>query len=332
MTRSTGGLVSVIVPAHNAAPTIAPCLHACLEQTHAPLEVIVVDDGSTDETARIAQTFPVRFVHQVQRGPAAARNAGARVARGFLLVYTDADCIPQEDWLEQLLTGFDADVVAVGGTYGIANPETFLARWIHEEILVRHDRLNDEVDFLGSFNVAYDKASFDRVGGFDEHFAVASGEDNDLAYRLADAGGRLRFVRAAVVRHHHPSRLGPYLRSQMRHGFWRMKLYAKHPNRAGGDRYAGIADLAAPVLACAAAMSLFAAITTALHPAAVLAFGTLSAALIAARMAVPWRMMQRSDNAAMLLFLPVMVLRDMARAAGMLRGIWTFWILRRVTA
>ena len=106
------------------------------------------------------------------------------------------------------------------------------------------------MDFLGSFNVAYRKAAFEAVGGFDASFPCASGEDNDLAYRLQDVGGRLRFTREAVVAHHHPTRLWPYLRTQARHGYWRMKLYAKHIGRARrGDQYAGMADLAAPPLA-----------------------------------------------------------------------------------
>ncbi|GMV94333.1 MAG: hypothetical protein AMXMBFR82_41110 [Candidatus Hydrogenedentota bacterium] len=332
MSSNANPLVSVIVPAHNAARTLEACLKGCLQQTYAPIEVIAIDDGSKDDTARIAESFPVRFVHQEQRGPAAARNAGARIAQGAFLVYTDSDCVPQMDWVERLISGFGEGVAATGGTYGIANPDSLLARWIHEEILVRHAALGEEVDFLGSFNVAYEKNAFDRVAGFDEAFTAASGEDNDLAYRLIDAGGRLRFVHDAVVRHHHPSRLGAYLRSQMRHGFWRMKLYAKHPQRASGDRYAGIADLAAPVLICLVIAAFFATLATALHPAAILTFAALSALLIAARLQVPWRMMRRAGNPMMLIFLPVMLARDVARAVGMLCGIWVFLVLRKRTA
>ena len=323
------GLVSIVVPAHNAATTLESCITACLHQTYLKKELIVVDDGSTDATARIAESFPVRFVRQERKGPAAARNAGALHAQGAYLAYTDSDCIPRPDWIERLMAGFADGVVAVGGTYGIANPQSLLARLIHEEIMVRHDRFGDEVDFLGSFNVAYRKSAFEEAGRFDEDFTAASGEDNDLAYRLADAGGRLRFVRNAVVDHHHPHRLVPYLRSQMRHGYWRMRMYAKHPQRSGGDRYAGLADLLAPAVAGLVAVLLALGVASAFPKGVMLATLLLCALLVAMRVSMPWRMTRRSGDPRMLLFAPVMLLRDGARAAGMIRGIWTFLILRR---
>jgi glycosyltransferase involved in cell wall biosynthesis len=325
------GIVSIIIPAHNAAKTLESCLAACLQQTYPEIEVIVVDDGSTDATARIAQSFPVRFIQQEQRGPAAARNAGARIAGGGILVYTDADCVPRPDWIGQLLTGFEEGIVAVGGTYGIANPGALLARLVHEEIMVRHEPLGDSVDFLGSFNVAYEKGAFDRIGGFDEDFTAASGEDNDLAYRLVDAGGRLRFVREAVVRHYHPTRISAYLRSQMRHGYWRMKLYSKHPRHSGGDRYAGISDLAAPALVCLVVATVAMGLTAGFNAIAAIVSAALCVLLIATRIQVPWRMFQRTGDFRMALFVPIMLVRDVARAIGMIHGLWTFLVLRRKT-
>jgi len=326
------GIVSIIIPAHNAAKTLESCLAACLQQTYPEIEVIVVDDGSADATARIAQSFPVRFIQQQQRGPAAARNAGARIAGGGILVYTDADCVPRPDWIAQLLTGFEEGVVAVGGTYGIANPDALLARLVHKEIMVRHERLGNTVDFLGSFNVAYEKGAFDRIGGFDEDFTAASGEDNDLAYRLVDAGGRLRFVREAVVRHYHPTHIRAYLRSQMRHGYWRIKLYSKHPRRSGGDRYAGIADLAAPALVCLIVAAGMMGMASGFIAIAAIGSAALCVLLIATRIPVPWRMFRRTGDFRMALFVPIMLVRDVARAIGMIHGLWTFLILRRKSA
>ena len=236
--------ISIIIPAYDAEATLAECLEACLAQTHADCEVIVVDDESSDATAEIAQGFEgVSYVHQENAGPAAARNHGVRMAKGDVVVLTDSDCIPEPNWIEELITGFDAEeVVAVGGTYGIANPESPLARIIHAEIQLRHEQFTETVDFLGSFNVAYRREVFLAIGGFDENFRAASGEDNDLAYRLQDSGGIMRFVPTAIVNHYHPTELYPYLKTQMNHGFWRMKLYAKHPKRSGGDQYAGKLD------------------------------------------------------------------------------------------
>jgi glycosyltransferase involved in cell wall biosynthesis len=325
-------LVSIIIPAHNASNTLAACIEACVRQTYRPVEIIVVDDGSTDDTPRIARTYPVHYVRQEQRGPAAARNRGAHEAKGVILAFTDSDCVPAEDWMVQLIEGLDEDVAVVGGTYGIANPGIELARMIHEEIVLRHARYDEHVDFLGSFNMAIRRDAFDRVGGFDETFRAASGEDNDLSYRLTEAGGKLRFMKSAVVAHYHPTRLWPYLRAQARHGFWRMKLYAKHPARVSGDRYAGWPDLMAPVLVVLAA---FLVVLSLIGPPAPFYAGAilgLLLTLLAVRIRVPWGMYQRTHDRRMLGFVFVLLARDVARAIGMVGGIYTFLIRRKAAA
>lgn len=326
-------LVSIIIPAYNAAATLARCLEACLAQTHAKTEIIVVDDGSTDDTSRIAQEFPVHCVRQENRGPAAARNRGAAEAKGAVLAYTDADCVPDPQWIERLLEGFEETVGAVGGTYAIANPDSLLAQMVHEEIAQRHRRLRNEVDFLGSFNVAYLKDAFEQTGGFDETFTAASAEDNDLAYRLQDAGYRLRFTASARVAHFHPTRLMPYLHTQMNHGRWRVKLYIKHPARARqGDQYAGPTDLLAPplalvllVLAPLTALSALAApvfVWAAPSYAAALVFFTLLRAPQAVGMA------RHAGDIRMLGFAGVAAIRDIARALGLLQGMYRLAIGR----
>lgn len=97
---------SVVVPARDAERTIAACLAALTRQSLAPadVEVIVVDDGSTDDTAAIAARFAgVRVLRQGRRGADAARRAGAAAARGELVAFADPDDVPPEDWLEGLL-------------------------------------------------------------------------------------------------------------------------------------------------------------------------------------------------------------------------------------
>ncbi|HPO15675.1 MAG TPA: glycosyltransferase [Candidatus Hydrogenedentes bacterium] len=308
--------VTVIIPAYNAASTLAPCLTACLKQSHPAQKIVVVDDGSTDDTRRVVEQFAgIQYISQENRGPAAARNRGAAEALTEIIVFTDADCIPHEDWLEKLLAGFSDGVSGVGGSYGIANPDFRLARLIHSEIVARHARFSREVDFLGSFNVAYRKADFDRVGGFDVCFHEASGEDNDLAYRLVDAGGKLLFAREALVDHFHPIRLWPYLRTQMRHGYWRVMVYAKHWRRASGDRYAGVADLATPPLALFSMAALlflpFLPRVFLFIPLAIYLFLRFAAA-----MPVLTGLMLNDKT----LFLGVTILRDMARGIGLIQG------------
>ncbi len=320
--------ISIVIPAYNAAQTLKPCLDACLRQRVPAREIIVVDDGSSDATAAIAESLPgIRCIRQENRGPAAARNRGARDAVGEILVFTDADCVPHEDWLEQLVSAFAEGVVGVGGTYGMANPGTLLARLVHEEILCRHGCFELEVDFLGSFNVAYRKEAFDAVGGFDESFRMASAEDNDLAYRLQDAGGRLHFVPEAVVDHFHPDRLLPYLRTQMGHGYWRVKLYRKHPGRASGDQYAGRRELLAPALALAVLISVVAFPFLPGYLAFAVLFVGAWAVLLYPQS--PAALRARLPIVAKFYFGCVRFLRDVARGVGMLHGVWAFVLRRR---
>ncbi len=233
--------VSVIIPAYNASATIARALEALAKQDcRQPFEVIVVDDGSTDDTAAVVKRFPsVIYVRQDNAGPAAARNHGARMAKGQHLCFTDSDCVPHTDWITLLLRGFSVpDIGVVCGSYGIANSQSRLARGIHAEIMFRHAHLlPDFPKAFGSYNFCVRKEVFDRVGGFQTGYRQASGEDNDLSYKILKAGHRIYFQRQALVDHHHTTQLGKYLKEQFRHGFWRVKMYAEHPDMAKGDDY-----------------------------------------------------------------------------------------------
>lgn len=319
--------VSIIVPAWNAQRTLEACLRGCRAQSYSPIEVMVVDDGSTDDSAMIAAAAGARVLSQSNAGPAAARNLGAADATGTVLAFTDSDCVPQRDWIEHLVRALEHGATAVGGAYAIANDTAPLAVLVQEEIALRHEGFTAGTDFLGSFNLAVWREAFEEVGGFDPAFRAASGEDNDLAYRLQDRGATFAYVPEAVVAHHHPERLLPYLRTQARHGYWRVWLYAKHPRRTRGDRYAGPLDFVAPVMALGA-MATAALVPISLllgFPAlvpAVCLVAALGDALAVALLRLPWaqRIAARARmlDAGYTLF--VLVARDFARAIGLARG------------
>jgi glycosyltransferase involved in cell wall biosynthesis len=333
-------LASIIIPANNAEATLEECLQACLAQDFPEFEVIVVDDGSTDATPRIAREYTVHYIRQEQSGPAAARNRGAQAAKSEFLVYTDADCVPETDWLARLFERFDENTVAVGGTYTNAEAGNLLADFVHEEIMMRHATFKDEVDFLGSFNVAYRKKAFEGVGGFDESFKAASGEDNDLSYRLAEYG-KLRFAPEARVAHHHPTRIFPYLRTQRRHGYWRAKLYVKHRDRTLGDKYAGKIDLFAPPYALM--LTALCVVATLFAAAALVREDGTGARCFAAmfvipaipyllqRLVVACRLAYRVGRPVILPFgMVLLYLRDVARSFGLMQGGWHFYFRERL--
>jgi glycosyltransferase involved in cell wall biosynthesis len=315
--------ISVIIPAYNAAGTIGKTLEACLKLEYPDREIIVVDDGSRDDTPAIVSAFgpSIRLIRQPNGGPASARNAGWRASSGAICFFTDSDCIPEPDALSACARHFaDPAVGGVGGTYGIANPEVLLARLIHEEIVYRHSFMTREVDFLGSFNCAYRKSALERAGGFNEEYTTASGEDNDLSYRIRKDGWKLVFDRASVVAHFHETSVRQYLRRQANHGVWRVKLYAKHRDMMKGDKYAGPTDLVQPPLALALAVGLPLLFAPAMRPLYWAALGAYAVLLAV----IPVKIAARRKKPEPLLLAPLVFLRGFARAYGLVRGVLKF--------
>jgi GT2 family glycosyltransferase len=229
--------ISVIVPAYNAAATLDRCLAALGEQTRPPDEVIVVDDGSTDDSADIARHYGVRVLCQVNAGPAAARNAGARAACGDLLLFTDADCAPAPDWLEHMVAPFaDPAVVGAKGVYGTTQKE-LVARFVQFEYEDKYDRMRGQecIDFIDTYSAAYRRDAFLSVGGFDESFAFL--EDQELSFRMAKSGHRFVFVPGAVVHHRHADNLFWYAHKKYTIGYWKASVTLRHPAKLARDSH-----------------------------------------------------------------------------------------------
>lgn len=104
--------VSVVIPVKDDAPSLARCLAALKEQSHAPLEIVVVDDGSVDDSAAVARASGARVVASSGTGIPAASATGYDAAGGDILARLDADCIADRDWIERLVIAFDDDEVA----------------------------------------------------------------------------------------------------------------------------------------------------------------------------------------------------------------------------
>ncbi|MBZ0155980.1 MAG: glycosyltransferase [Alphaproteobacteria bacterium] len=233
---------SVIVPAFNAAATLDACLQALLAQTadREVYEVIVVDDGSTDRTGERAGKYPVRVVRQENRGPAAARNHGAREAKGEIILFTDSDCVPSPDWIREMIKPFaDPAVAAVKGAYR-SSQRSLVARFAQVEFEERFEMLKkaDSVDMVDTYSAAFRREIFRGEGGFDESFPVANNEDTDLSYKLSAAGHRMVFNPAAIVSHlRHPDSVRRYTKQKFGRGYWRMVVYEKFPEKMVKDTY-----------------------------------------------------------------------------------------------
>lgn len=314
-----------MVPVYNAAARVGKVVEACLAQEYPSdrLEIVFVDDGSVDDSGTVLRAYPIVVLSRPNGGPARARNAGWQGTKAEIVCFTDDDCLPEPGWVGKLVAQFDdPQVGAAGGSYGIANPEDWLARCVHEEIAARHRRMPPDVTYLGSFNVAYRRSLLEATGGFPERYRRASAEDNHLSYEVHHRGYRLRFDPSARVDHFHPRRLGRYLRSQFRHGYWRMILYRNHPRRLGGDSYAGWLDFAQPPVAL-----LVLVLLAMYRPVGFAPLLAAAALYLLLQLPMALTVALRGSAGDGLRFLGVTMLRGLARGFGMCAGMVTalFW-------
>ncbi len=317
--------VSVIIPVYNRAHIIGAVIEALLEQEHKPLEIIIVDDGSTDNTREVVKSYPVKYIYQENRGPASARNRGFRESKGDIVAFIDSDCIAKKDWLKNLIKGFDSsEVGAVAGSYDIANSQSLLSRLIHEEIKWRHSGFKRFIRAFGSYNVAIRREVFEKAGGFDESYRTASGEDNDLSYRILKAGYKIRFVPDALVAHYHTENLFKYLKEQYRHAFWRMKLYKDHPDMIRGDDYTGLKD-AIEIPVSVLSLCGLPLLLTQYSFFEFLLLGFLVLLLLP----LPVRISLQKRDPRYLIMAMLFFFRALVRAAGMMEGIVRFWLFNR---
>ena len=232
---------SVIIPAYNAESTLAACLKALDSQSmpREDYEVIVVDDGSTDGTSRIAKRFNINFIFQKNQGPAVARNRGANAAVGDIILFTDSDCVSDHNWIQEMVRPFNnPDIIGVKGAYK-TRQTSLAARFAQAEFEDRYDLLQKYhyIDMIDTYSAAFQKDVFLKIGGFDEGFPVANNEDTDLSYRLVASGYKLIFNPRAFVYHTHPDTLIKYLTVKFWRGYWRMVVYRRYPDKAVKDTY-----------------------------------------------------------------------------------------------
>jgi len=180
-------VVSVVIPVLNGAATIGDTLSGLMHQAAAPFaaEILVVDNGSTDDTRAVVEKFPVALLTETARGPAAARNRGLQAARGAIVAHLDADTLPTRRWLAEIAAPFgDPCVTQVAGRMLSYRASTPAERYYSRCFLDREENnaRAEGFPFAASGNMAVRRAAAVAVGGWDEAFRV--GQDVDLSYRL----------------------------------------------------------------------------------------------------------------------------------------------------
>lgn len=225
--------ISVVVCVYDGEQTIRDCCEGLAELSYPDLEVIVVDDGSSDGTAQIVAEFPFRLIRTENRGLSAARNSGLEAATGEIVAYTDGDARPDPDWLRYLALEFASTTHAGIGGWNIAPPGD---GWIADCVTNSpggpvHVLLGDRLaEHIPGCSMAFRASALRQIGGFDPQFRTA-GDDVDVCWRLQEAGWTLGFSPGAMVWHHHRNTLGAYWRQQIGYGKAEAMLERKWPER-----------------------------------------------------------------------------------------------------
>ncbi|MEB3295330.1 MAG: glycosyltransferase [Synechococcales bacterium] len=212
-------LLSVIIPVYNGGHNFARCL-ATLHQSLSPgIEVIIVDDGSTDPSAEIAESYGFQVLRSARnRGPAHARNLGAKAAKGQILFFVDADVEIRATTLTDVMTTFQEQptLAALIGSYDdCPAAANFLGQYKNLLHHYTHQTANEVAwTFWGACG-AIRRSIFWSVGGFDERYRYASIEDIEFGYRLKKAGYAIQLVKTLQVKHLKRWELGSLLKADI---------------------------------------------------------------------------------------------------------------------
>jgi O-antigen biosynthesis protein len=236
--------VSVVVCTYNGARTLAETLKHLQALEYPDYEVIVVNDGSTDATAEIAASYPVRLISIPNGGLSAARNVGMRAATGQIVAHIDDDAYPDPHWLQYLAFTFMSTKHAVAGGPNIAPVDAGdIAHTVANapggpiHVLVS----DTEAEHVPGCNLAYLKSCSEEIGGFDPQFRVA-GDDVDFCWRILQRGWTIGFSPAAMVWHHRRNSIKAYWKQQKGYGRAEGLLERKWPekyNALGHATWAG---------------------------------------------------------------------------------------------
>ena len=232
--------VSVVVCSHNGSRTIRETCEGLLELDYPDVEVIVVDDGSTDGTGDVAREYGFRVISTENQGLSAARNVGWQAARGEIVAYIDDDARPDAHWLRYLAHTFVTTGHAAVGGPNVPRPEMGSV-----EACVAaapggpiHVLVSDtEAEHVPGCNLAVRRDVLARLGGFDPRFRIA-GDDVDICWRMLDEGCTIGYSPAALVWHRRRDTVRGYLRQQRGYGRAEALLERKWPEKynAGGHR------------------------------------------------------------------------------------------------
>lgn len=228
--------ISVIVCSYNGSATIRDTMEGLQRLLYPRFEVIVVNDGSTDNLAEIVTGYNVKLISTLNNGLSSARNTGMYNARGEILAYIDDDAFPDEHWLQYLAYAYMTSHHGAIGGPNIVPPEngpiaTCIANAPGGPV---HVLTTDEIaEHVPGCNFSVKKDVLMEIGGFDPVFRAA-GDDVDVCWRIQEAGHTVGFHPSALVWHHRRNSLKAYWKQQRGYGKAEALLEEKWPEKYNG--------------------------------------------------------------------------------------------------
>jgi cellulose synthase/poly-beta-1,6-N-acetylglucosamine synthase-like glycosyltransferase len=217
-TPTTKPFISVVIPVRDGESTIGECIDAILATDYPEdrREILVVDNGSTDATAAVIRSRPVRYLHEERPGVSNARNRGISESGGEILAFVDADCIVEPQWLTEIASAFqDPDVGCVAGDLKHMPPRTAAERQV-VRMLGDWQRFafTSNPPYAITANASYRRDVLERIGGFDPQMTRA--QDVELGLRFHERSGRrLGYAERATVRHRNRTTQLGFFRQQL---------------------------------------------------------------------------------------------------------------------
>jgi glycosyltransferase involved in cell wall biosynthesis len=217
---------SVIIPTYNRMKYLKCALENLFQQDFPDYEIIVVDDGSSDGTSgyleQLKKTKNLSVIHQTNRGPAAARNAGIHAAKGEIIALTDDDCVVPRDWIRKLIKVFEKQDIGFAGGIAINKINGNFYSTMSQEITNHVVRFcgsgGKSTSFLTSNNIAYRSVVLQKANCFDTCFRRPGGEERTLNHRILNLNIRGVLVPDLVIEHYHKMSLRGFFRQQRNYG------------------------------------------------------------------------------------------------------------------
>ena len=226
--REKSPLVSIVLPAYNVSRTIQECVSTLAKQDYPNTELIVVNDGSTDETRRILERLSMDHTMLVQNtdhvGRSQAKNLGAGRSRGEIIAFAEADAKYDGSWVSNSVSHFQDNVAAVVGPRYCWSTDTSVSKAIDLKLRLRYH----DPSYSPFTGWAITRTAFLEVQGFDPDLVVA--EDRDIGMRISKRGHKIGFAPGAVMLHMEPRGLSEFITKEYRHSAARTNYYRKYPD------------------------------------------------------------------------------------------------------